>query len=274
MKTDFETNDIQKGFDFADYLCHNEQSELAELIKNRCVNAISVTVSSVLDSDIPVGTSKSGGFPDLPPEIPYPFMGKFTSFRKDSIDSYPKSAMQLAAQINLAEVAPLDNDKLLPHKGMLYFFWSGEPVNLSSNFPDSKNIFYEGCSAPFKVIYYDGDISRLRRVKPDMPYYTKYFDGPLESFRYSFETSRGEYDPERYKDELGEFYDKVHDFREKGTKLLGFPEGLDEKILGSHLNLFQFSTEVGNVRRLFWCISRSALEKRNFDEVYFKAKTE
>ena len=46
--------------------------------------------------------------------------------RGDDTERYEKSAMQLVAQINLADIADLDIENKLPHTGILYFFWSGD----------------------------------------------------------------------------------------------------------------------------------------------------
>lgn len=61
-----------------------------------------------VENIIAKGTSKIGGFPDLPPEIPYPTMSGYSCKRGDDNERYEKSAMQLVAQINLADIADLD----------------------------------------------------------------------------------------------------------------------------------------------------------------------
>jgi len=61
------------------------------------------------DSTIPLGQSKFGGMPDLPPDIAWP--------------DYQGRPLDFVAQINLADVAPFDHDKRLPTSGRLYFYF-------------------------------------------------------------------------------------------------------------------------------------------------------
>ena len=66
--------------------------------------------AGTLGGEIPVGASKTGGYPDLPPEIPYPEMTGFarTYLKADPrwrVEIVPESSMQLLVQINLRELA-------------------------------------------------------------------------------------------------------------------------------------------------------------------------
>jgi uncharacterized protein YwqG len=65
------------------------------------------------DSKIPIGASKSWGIPGLPPDIKIP------------VDS-EGNPCSFIAQINLADVAELDWDSLLPKTGLLSFFSSDQ----------------------------------------------------------------------------------------------------------------------------------------------------
>jgi len=62
------------------------------------------------DDDLPVGRSKLGGSPDLPVDATWP-----------SFDDRP---MAFIAQLALADLAPHDEQRLLPADGLLSVFWS------------------------------------------------------------------------------------------------------------------------------------------------------
>lgn len=95
--------------------------------------------------------TKIGGKPDLPPDFKwYYYEGEdFSGVKK----SRPLSFM---AQVNCAEVKPLDKDNLLPETGMLYFFYELETMEWGYS-PEHKD------SA--RVFYYDGDMSQLRQTE-------------------------------------------------------------------------------------------------------------
>jgi hypothetical protein len=67
------------------------------------------------EDELPVGASKLGGRPDLPPGVPWPAWHE---------------PMAFIAQLNLAEVAPYDVERALPDHGLLSFFYetNGEPL--------------------------------------------------------------------------------------------------------------------------------------------------
>ncbi|MDE5834849.1 MAG: DUF1963 domain-containing protein, partial [Ruminococcus sp.] len=110
-----------------------EYRKMADELKNYYRNAVILRCEET--HDIPTGSSKMGGFPDLPPEIEYPTMSEYTETWllgdiKGKTEHYEKSAMQLVAQINLYELAEsgADVENLLPKTGMLYIFWNPEPL--------------------------------------------------------------------------------------------------------------------------------------------------
>lgn len=63
-----------------------------------------------VDTGPPTGTTRLGGAPDLPPGSSWP--------------SFGDRPMAFVAQVNLAEVAPLDERGLLPPAGLVSFFCS------------------------------------------------------------------------------------------------------------------------------------------------------
>lgn len=60
------------------------------------------------DADLPVGATKLGGAPDLPPGTAWP--------------NFEERPMAFVAQVNLADVAPLYRDGFLPPAGVVSFF--------------------------------------------------------------------------------------------------------------------------------------------------------
>lgn len=269
-------DDIDDYIDIVKVKCHTEykQSIIEELLKTKKY-AIPIRYEEINDNDIPIGSSKSGGYPDLPPCIPYPTFNErieitpaHTIYHKDYIEKieekvihYPKSSMQLVAQLRLEDIVPFDKDKLLPSSGMLYFFWSGE--------------IDPGCKNPIvKVIYYDGDLSLLKRTKPIIPYYTKYYIKPLNSFKLSFDESKYEYNSNIIEDmaeKLGEAYDYYEDFEIHDSKLLGYPVGVNNNkdLPNNIINLFQYDYCEGCLCKIYWHIDINNLQKRNFDNIQF-----
>lgn len=79
--------------------------------------AIEITTSPI-DSDLK-GRSKWWGCPELPDGIQFPC---YNTVVDDKLDDGLEDTMTFICQINLRDIAELDKDNLLPHKGMLYFF--------------------------------------------------------------------------------------------------------------------------------------------------------
>jgi uncharacterized protein YwqG len=131
-----------------------------ENIINSSKTSIGVRKLSVDDLDIPIGSSKLGGLPDLPPTFTYP--------------KYHNGYLTFLAQFNLEEIKPFDEDNLLPEKGILYFFYDVEEQPWGFEKEDKE------C---FKVLYFEGDHSILSRT----PYPEETEDYyPLNSFQVEF----------------------------------------------------------------------------------------
>ncbi len=263
--------------DLTEYLLEKGETAFAELVRPYRRNSIQIAIDKER-TKIPVGASKFGGYPDLPPEIPYPTMSGYTCNWGNRSERYEESAMQLAAQINLADIAPYDRKNLLPHTGMLYFFWSGEIMNIHET-----NRYHESIAdhpentAYQKVIWYNGDLSALRRTGPPVPYYTKYFTEAFSEIGMTF-SSGYEYPALGYEldgsqlealSELAPMYD-FECLMSSSNKLFGYPSGcncpdVDEC---THL-LLQYAYNEGCLHNLFWMISDNALKQQDFGKVYF-----
>ena len=124
------------------------------------------------EGNILVGSSKIGGRPDLPltVEWPYeterPFNERDLRFKQRPVKN-ELLPLSFVAQINLSEVSQLDEENLLPKSGMVYFFYSAEQKVWGFDPRD-----YSG----FKIIYYDGDMSKLVRHRPpaNLPEYARF----------------------------------------------------------------------------------------------------
>lgn len=112
--------------------------------KTHLRNAITITATATDEATLPIGASKFGGCPDLPPEMTWPH--------------YNGTPMALIAQINFAETYPFDRENRLPNTGILYLFYEAESEPWGYD-PEHKNAFF--------VHYFTGDIRTLeRRAKP------------------------------------------------------------------------------------------------------------
>jgi uncharacterized protein YwqG len=99
--------------------------------------SIRISVAAI-EEELPVGVSKLGGTPDLPPEWEWV-----------EIDGKP---LEFIGQIRLEEVAPFDVQSLLPKSGILYFF----VVEFESQYTTKQLC---------QTHYYDGELSNLRRTR-------------------------------------------------------------------------------------------------------------
>ena len=112
------------------------------------VNPLSVSYALYPNDETPIGCSKVGGLPDLPPDFIWP--------------ETEEGALPYLAQIRLEEVGAFDFDGDLPHSGMLTFFFD----------EFQAYDFYGSCSAnPSKdicqVFHFKNDSILERRLFPD-----------------------------------------------------------------------------------------------------------
>lgn len=84
---------------------------MTEILNKLKKTEITIFTESNEDNEI-LNKSKIGGKPYLPKDFIWPY--------------YQELPLSFLAQINLKEVNSLDKDKLLPSKGMLYFFYELE----------------------------------------------------------------------------------------------------------------------------------------------------
>lgn len=103
-------------------------------------------------ASLPLGASRLGGIPDLPPGVAWP-----------TRDDVP---MTFVAQIRLADVAPFDKEGQLPKTGSLLFFFN-EQYDTSDMDEDAKV-----CA----VLFHDGPDASLTRTPPPRIEYQGQYD--------------------------------------------------------------------------------------------------
>ncbi|TYS67675.1 DUF1963 domain-containing protein [Sutcliffiella horikoshii] len=233
-------------------------------------SAIKLNKTNKDETDIPVGSSKIGGSPDLPVGWEFP--------------RYEDDYLTFMLQVNLSEAKPYDKDNLLPESGIMYLFY--EALEQPWGFKED-----EGC---FKVLYFDGDMEELER-KESPSSRTEFVAFP--AFRLSFEpmVTLSE-NPENldFADEEEEA--NYFDFRQELVQ----PKGEDGKVVAAHymlgepLNiqddvlyelfeggkdpvlLFQIDSDEeladvmwGDSGMLYFCMEKEDLREKRFDWVRF-----
>ena len=106
----------------------------------------------VPDSQLPLGASKIGGHPDVPPEFVWPTRRievpePSPAFREvhPDLERPPPGGvvtLEFIAQINLADAAPFDTDGILPADGLLLFFY-GDQLYQAEAGPDRAGSYHE-----------------------------------------------------------------------------------------------------------------------------------
>lgn len=121
-------------------LLHNSDlARITDKLPGLLRHTISMKTWQVDDEiEIPVGSSKIGGLPDLPSTILWP--------------EWEDEPLPFLAQLCLEDIASYDYGNELPHSGMLYFFFNDRALE---TYPPTR--------ASWQVIYYDGDLSHLER---------------------------------------------------------------------------------------------------------------
>jgi len=108
---------------------------LASQVEQLVLPAIRIDVQPVDEDELPVGTSKIGGRPDLPPDIAWP--------------EHEGRPLGFLAQFNLTEVAPYNVEYTLPSSGMLYFFYDlqSEPYGITPEQRTAWRVLTIGCES-------------------------------------------------------------------------------------------------------------------------------
>lgn len=113
------------------------ESDIMRLIKP----SIRASVKITEDKNLAIGTSKLGGMPDLPTGFVWPKANG--------------TCLSFIAQLNMGDLKQYDIEKLLPQKGMLYFFYNNDQQTWGFDPADRGN---------WQVAYSDIKNSELVRI--------------------------------------------------------------------------------------------------------------
>lgn len=199
---------------------------------------MAIKIHTFESKDPLVGRSHWWGAPDLPPDMPYPYV--------ELEDGYPEP-LTFICQIRLEELADSDPENVLPHKGMLYFF---APIDYYLGELDSPLDYH---TPP--VVLYRPDIEQC---EPLSPYVLCWEDSNESIFRPS----------------LGISFERVCDTPHDGNLLLANP--LQDEIREAHpgeICLLQIDENDDWGLRFYDCGSyyiytnAEALQRQDFSEV-------
>ncbi len=175
------------------------------------------------DDALPVGVSKLGGMPDLPQSYEWPL--------------WRGEPMAFIAQIRLDEAAPYDVDGVLPHTGLLSFFFATDCEPKGSEDDDDPT--------SWRVLHLDGDPTTFTRqpVPANLPEPSRFaassitfsrwltlptVDGPEYQTLSLTDAERNAYiDIEVGTDMYSEYFEAQRIYWGKGTYLLGHPYTLN-----------------------------------------------
>lgn len=193
-------------------------------------NTIRLNQHKADENNIAIGQTKIGGRPDLPAEINWVTETNseitkrkrflFFTTKNEEIVTKPLSFI---AQINLSETAPFDKENLLPKTGLLYFFYSADQEVWGFDYIDKNK---------FKVIYWNGDFSKLKRIEfpNDLPEYSRYKPCSVDIVS---EVSLPSYGHEVYDDfadgEDDKFWEEVYN-EGNLNKLLGYSDNIQNEM--------------------------------------------
>ncbi|TYR81687.1 DUF1963 domain-containing protein [Priestia megaterium] len=241
-------------------------SYIDELISEKGLESIKEEIKEALytcimmnptqEETVEVGSTKMGGYPDLPPNQPWPV--------------YKEKYLNFISQWNLSEFnEKWKEELLLPSKGFLYFFYYDDGEEAVWGDADEKG--------GWRVLYYEGEKEALQQTKVDVP-----FVYPQCKVELTYELRLGDVYIEQ--DELYEAFDELMleinkdvPFHQIGgtpwsiqndvlEECQYYAEGGEEWIL-----LFQVDSDPenlnmmwGDVGMLYFCLPKQALLEKQF----------
>ena len=195
---------------------------VSEILDSLKKNEITISTEFNNNSEI-IDKSKIGGKPYLPKDFIWPY--------------YQGLPLSFLAQINLEGVSSLDKDKLLPDKGILYFFYELETQEWGYS-PQNKGcakVFYFEDSSNFELIDFPKNMEDDYKIPEfkinfksniSLPSYEDFDilnqeEKILEKYRMSKNLKDFE---NNLFDEYSNFYNEHIELLESYTKLLGYPD--------------------------------------------------
>ncbi|PHI09788.1 DUF1963 domain-containing protein [Fusobacterium polymorphum] len=186
---------------------------MTEILNKLKKTEITIFTESNEDNEI-LNKSKIGGKPYLPKDFIWPY--------------YQELPLSFLAQINLEEVNSLDKDKLLPSKGMLYFFYELETEEWGYH-PKSKGcakVFYFEDTSTFELIDFPKDMKDYCEVPEFKVTFKSNISLPsYEDFDIIHNGGKEVADNyEDFQDAYFDIYNKHMESLNSYTKLLGYPD--------------------------------------------------
>ena len=186
---------------------------MTEILNKLKKTEITIFTESNEDNEI-LNKSKIGGKPYLPKDFIWPY--------------YQELPLSFLAQINLKEVNSLDKDKLLPSKGMLYFFYELETEEWGYELKNKgcAKVFYYEDTSNFELIDFPKDMKDYCQVPEFKVTFKANISYPsYEDFDIIHNGGKEVADNyEDFQDAYFDIYNKHMESFDSYTKLLGHPE--------------------------------------------------
>ncbi|HFK1718394.1 DUF1963 domain-containing protein [Bacillus thuringiensis] len=232
-----------------------DKYELTHL-KEELINTIFPCIKVVpkQQETVAIGSSKMGGFPDLPASFEYP--------------KHKGNPLQFIAQFNLSNLQNVGMDHNLPKTGMLYFFC------IENYFEENVNLTEAG-----HVLYYDIPVEQLRRENEIQAKYNQCAITFELTYKLPELFIEDEADSDRFLQLLEELIPDNYD----NHQMFGEPFSVQEEVLyetGEYMGvdpqqmtlLFQIDSDHkncnmvwGELGMLYFCISNEDLKNRRFE---------
>ncbi len=148
-------------------------SAVADKIARIALDSIRIRTRLTEDSELPIGASKFGGLPDLPPDVAWPEYVNEYGETEGMIES-----PGFLAQFNMQEMARHDPEGILPKTGMLYVFCATWICALMGDGDEEP--------AHWRILHSNADVSTLQRTQPPNPVPEHLRDDICGAYAYPF----------------------------------------------------------------------------------------
>lgn len=189
--------------------------------------SIRLRTTQTPDDEIPIGTTKFGGLPDLPPGVSWP--------KEDGVGDH----LPFLAQFKLPDVAAFGPSRSLPRDGFLYFFsngYSDSPAETNvihyAGPPESlkRHTLPESLVQPPRTSWWQKIFTRRRPPSPFLSCRVTPFIEATCPFWDSFYLDRLAMDPmsptDAYSEEFIDGYIELHGGEGNIHRLLGYADGI------------------------------------------------
>lgn len=266
--------DSKANIDMEDHIQLDEKKVarfLTILKDNRC-DAIGFRFTGS-DSNVPIGSTKYGGRPDVPAGFEWP------------VDEQGRP-LSFLFQINCAEVAPFDEKTQLPEQGLLAFYFQlDDDIDRDHMERYARVLYFDASSAMLSQADFPESLpEEYRAQEHGVKIYRKDSYPDFEDFLYSnLNNTSFEYDQWDNYDAAREQLEP--EFSEEDPGLIATSLGYARLVQGSIIDdfdtnvlLFQINSDeenpeglmFGDCGVLYFYISRDDLYERRFDRITFE----